>query len=67
MKLCKDCKHARRSILDKLLFGWEFAKCAACPDFGGDSYVDGRGGLYCSSARSSGRCGPDAKLFEERA
>ena len=73
MKLCKDCRHARRDWLvalqAKLLGEGSFA-CAEClhPSLGEvDSVTGVRSRTYCSMARTNGMfCGHDARLFEPR-
>lgn len=62
MKLCKDCKHNRRSWL----FGQEFAKCAAIID-----PSTGKPKWYCSTERTPyfdnlSLCGSTGKLWEQR-
>lgn len=62
-KLCKDCKHVRRSFPYVLIgCGWEFAKCVG--PYAVD-LVSGKVGIYCSVARRN-YCGIDAKHFEPK-
>lgn len=75
MKFCKDCKYARVSLIDRILFNYEFAKCEN-PELRervggyvdpatGKSYPESSSSSYCSTMRIK-RCGQDAKYFEPR-
>lgn len=59
IKLCKDCKHAKKTMA----FTYQFAKCTASVK----DYSTGEG-WYCATERQSfaGACGPNAKKFEQR-
>jgi len=78
-KFCKDCKYAKKPLLDKIFFsGNEFLKCkhekAIRPNnTESDDYsflVDGKRNkkkeyYYCSSQRMFG-CGKEGKYFEKK-
>lgn len=77
MKLCKDCKHARRNIGDWIASPfrpWRYAKCmaSACIERDALSPLDGRNHQkvtiwYCFMERDpTGKCGPDGTLWEPR-
>lgn len=68
MNLCKDCKHVRIGFFWWLFNGWEFAKCAACPNDKARVGVGGRDGMmFAANARSwVGKCGPEGKLWEPK-
>jgi hypothetical protein len=59
IKLCKDCKHAKKS----LLFGYEFARCTVSIK----NRATGEG-WYCRVEREfpSNVCGPSGKAFEPK-
>lgn len=61
MKLCKDCKHAKRNWLH----GWEYAKCRRhAPEADPVTGKLVRRETYCSNQRAFGNlCGPDAVFF----
>ncbi len=77
MNYCKDCKWVRISFFERLLCGWEFAKCAApqakrgpvdlvCPPKGDGECI------HCLVHRTDsvfdldGYCGKEAKFFEPK-
>jgi hypothetical protein len=67
IKFCKDCKHGKRDWL----YGWQFAKCKAFPISDVDLVSGKKTTVYeetfCENQRRvSFRCGPHAKLFEEK-
>lgn len=80
VKLCRDCKYARRSFRDIIFFfGWEFAKCAhptAIRNGKQAEYlVTGEASRpeqgYCETERSEivdyrNGCGPDGQYWTPR-
>lgn len=76
--LCKDCRHAKRSLIDRIVFSFRsytYAKCAASPypkRWEVLELIDGRRRgktetLHCQTARQAfGDCGPEGKLYEPK-
>ena len=72
IKLCKDCKFAKRNLTDFILFlgSYRFAKCnhpSAMINPNSDYYVTGGSSDYyfCSTQRAYD-CGKQGKYFEPK-
>jgi len=68
-KLCKDCKHYRKSWVEHLLFRDNRFDMCASPNTT-DDLVSGRKQRFCDMLRSNRwaeldyACGPDGRFFE---
>lgn len=63
MKLCKDCKHARRRWIF-FISSWEYARCAHHEN---QDPVTGDGDNFCKLARHrEDNCGKSGKYFEAK-
>jgi hypothetical protein len=74
-RFCRDCKHAKRTWGDIIVFGgsWEYAKCHHPLALGGNistNPVTGKSTTptpyHCSVNRSYTPCGPQGALWESR-
>ena len=68
--LCVNCKHAYRSLADRIFFlSWRFAYCKLdSSKDDGDQYIKTGLGTFrfCSTTRKYGPCGPEGKLFQAK-
>lgn len=63
MRLCRDCKHAKRHWL----FGWGMATCTSSFAKDTNRQTGKTGQLSCEVMRCVGDCGKDGSLWKTRA
>ena len=71
IKLCRNCKHAKRDWFDVIFHNYQFAKCRMEPRKKiGPDIVTGKASepnfYYCDTSRKHGNCGVSAKNFEAK-